>query len=181
LDVEFNELLEQLDGHHFWLSYLSDASQPMSPVGIHLAVFAEPFLTMVFSGAKTIDSRFSRHRCAPYGEIGNGDIILLKKAGGPICGVALAGRTWFYHLVTEPLEGIRHRFGPQICADEEFWKSRADAKYATLIQLGVPASTAPVGCSKRDRRGWVSLRPRQLGFDFGLTRALASLSGSGVV
>jgi hypothetical protein len=89
-----------------------------------------------------------------------------KKTGGPRCGLALARRTWCYDLVTEPIDRIRHCFGPRICADDEFWKSRADAKYATLIELGVPASIAPVTCDKRDRRGWVSLRPRQLAFHF---------------
>ncbi len=36
------------------------------------------------------ESRFSRIRCAPYGEIDDGDIILLKEVAGPICGLALA-------------------------------------------------------------------------------------------
>src|SRR5271155_5873124 len=27
LEVEFDELLEQLDGHHFWLTYLLDATR----------------------------------------------------------------------------------------------------------------------------------------------------------
>jgi len=166
LDVGFDELLEHLDGDHFWLTYLADATRPTSPVGIHLAVFAGPFLSMVLSGAKTIESRFSRNRCAPYGEIGDGDIILLKEVGGPICGLALARRIWCYDLVTEPIDRIRHRFGSGIGGDDEFWNSRARANYATLIELDTPASIAPVNCDKRDRRGWVSLRPRQIAFDF---------------
>ena len=96
--MELNELLEQVDGHHFWLTYLSDAARPTSRIGIHLAIFAEPFLSMVLSGEKTIESRFSRNRCAPYGEIYDGDIILLKEVAGPICGLALARRIWSYDL-----------------------------------------------------------------------------------
>ncbi|CCJ05606.1 Uncharacterized protein BN69_0155 [Methylocystis sp. SC2] len=121
---------------------------------------------MVLSGEKTIESRFSRNRCAPYGEIDDGDIILLKEVAGPICGLALARRIWCYDLSTEPIDRIRHRFGAAIRADDEFWSSRADALYATLIELDAPASIAPVGCDKRDRRGWVSLRSRQMAFDF---------------
>jgi len=166
LEVEFNELLEQIDGHDFWLTYLSSATRPTSPVGIHLAIFAEPFLSMVLSGEKTIESRFSRNRCAPYGEIDDGDIILLKEVAGPIRGLALARRIWCYDLGVEPIDHIRHRFGAGICADDEFWSSRADALYATLIELDAPASIAPVSCEKRDRRGWVSLRSRQMVFDF---------------
>jgi hypothetical protein len=166
LEVEFDELLEQVDGHHFWLTYLTDALRPTSGIGIHLAIFAEPFLSMALSGEKTIESRFSRNRCAPYGEISGGDIILLKEVSGPICGIALARRAWFYDLTSEPIDRIRDQFGFQICADEAFWASRADALYATLIELDTAASIAPVSCDKRDRRGWVPLRPRQMTFDF---------------
>lgn len=166
MDVEFDELLQQVDGHSFWLNYLSNATQPSSRVGIHLAIFSEPFLSKVLSGEKTIESRFSRNRCAPYGEMGDGDIILVKKVAGPICGIALARRTWCYDLATEPMERIRARFGARICADDAFWTSRADALYATLIELDAPASIAPVSCDKRDRRGWVPLRSRQLTLNF---------------
>jgi hypothetical protein len=166
LDVEFDELLQQIDGHSFWLNYLSDATQPSSRVGIHLAIFSEPFLSKVLSGEKTIESRFSRNRCAPYGEMDDGDIILVKKVAGPICGIVLARRTWCYDLATEPIERIRARFGAGICADDAFWTSRADALYATIIELDAPTSIAPVSCDKRDRRGWVPLRSRQLTLNF---------------
>lgn len=63
--IEYDSLLEQVESHDFWLSYLSDALQATSSVGIHLAIFAEPFLSMVLSGEKTVESRFSRNRCAP--------------------------------------------------------------------------------------------------------------------
>jgi hypothetical protein len=167
LGVEFDELLEHVDGHHFWLNYLSDARGPKSKIGLHVAIFSEPFLSMVLSGEKTVESRFSRKRCAPYGEIGYGDIILVKEIAGPICGIALARRIWFYSLAAEPIDRIRCRFGADIGGDDAFWMSRANARYATLIELDAAAAIAPVRCDKRDRRGWAPLRSRQMGFDFG--------------
>jgi hypothetical protein len=166
LDVEFDGLLRQVAGHSFWLSYLADAARLISPVGIHVAIFSEPFLTLVLSGRKTVESRFSRSRCAPYGEIDAGDIILIKEVAGPICGITLAKRTWHYDLLTEPIARIKNRFAEAICADDEFWSSRSDALYATLIELDATATIDPVWFDKRDRRGWVSLRSRQLAFDF---------------
>ena len=166
MEVEFDELLEQVDGHHFWQTYLADAFRPRNRIGIHVAIFAQPFLSLVLSGEKTIESRFSRNRCAPYGEIGDGDIILLKEVSGPIRGLALARQIWCYDLGAEPLDRIRHRFGAGIGGDDNFWALRADALYATLIELDAPASILPVRCDKRDRRGWVSLRSRQMTFDF---------------
>ena len=166
MEVEFDELLHQVDSHPFWLTYLSDAIRPASRIGIHLAIFTEPFLSKVLSGEKTVESRFSRNRCAPFGEIGDGDIILLKEVAGPICGLALARRIWCYDLTNEPLERIRRRFGLEIGADEEFWGSRSEAAFATLIELEAPTTISPVLCNKRDRRGWVSLRSRQMTFNF---------------
>jgi hypothetical protein len=166
VEVEFDELLEQVDGHSFWLNYLFTATQPASRIGIHLAIFAEPFLSKVLSGEKTIESRFSRNRCAPYGEIVDGDIILLKEVAGPICGLALARRSWFYDLTIEPIDRVRLRFEAGIGATDDFWASRVGALYATLIELDMPTPITPVACDKRDRRGWVALRSRQMTFDF---------------
>jgi hypothetical protein len=166
LEIKFDDVLERVDCHPFWLSYLSDAIRPASRIGIHLAIFAEPFLSKVLSGEKIIESRFSRNRCAPYGEIGEGDIILLKEVGGPICGLVLARRSWCYDLATEPIESIRLRFGAGIGADGDFWAARQDALYATLIELDAPTAIGPVTCDKSDRRGWVALRSRQMSFAF---------------
>lgn len=166
MEIEFDDVLQRVDGHPFWLSYLSEATGATNRIGIHLAIFAEPFLSKVLSGEKTIESRFSRNRCAPYGEISEGDIILLKEVAGPICGLALARRSWCYDLVTEPIESIRFRFGAGIAAADDFWATREDALYATLIELDVPTAIKPVACDKRDRRGWVALRPRQMTFAF---------------
>jgi len=166
LDVEIGELIERVDGHRFWLTYLSGACQPLSRVGIHLAIFSGPFLSLVLDGRKTVESRFSRNRCAPFGDVDSGDIILLKEVAGPICGLALAKRAWFYDLTSEPLDRIKSRYETPICADDAFWESRRGASYATFIELAETAAIDPLWCDKRDRRGWVSLRSRQLAFAF---------------
>lgn len=164
--IEYDTLLEQVEGNGFWKSYLSDALPVTSGIGFHLAIFAEPFLSMILSGEKTVESRFSRNRCAPYGEIGEGDIILVKAVGGAVIGIALAKNVWCYDLAFEPIDSIRDRFGEDIRANEAFWSSRSDALYATLIEIDEPAAIDPMNSNKRDRRGWVTLRNWQLGFDF---------------
>ncbi len=166
MHIAFDHLLERVDSHKFWREYLTDACDPQSSLGIHLAIFAEPFLSMVISGEKTIESRFSRNRCAPYGEVDDGDIILIKAVSGPICGISLARRAWSYDLANEPIDRIRNRFGAQIGGDDEFWAARTDALYATLIELESPTGLSPVPCDKRDRRGWVALRSRQMSLSF---------------
>lgn len=126
-------------------------------VGVHLAIFIEPYLTAVLDGRKTVESRFSIHRRAPYNCVEADDLILLKRSGGPIVGIALAQAITFYQLSPKVLAQIRSRFATELFAlDEEFWSSRTDKRYATLIQLGSPTEIEPLPIVKRDRQGWVT-------------------------
>jgi len=59
---------------------------------IHLAIFIEPYLDLIFKGKKTIESRFSINKILPYHKIQIGDVILLKKSSGKIEGAT--ARQW---------------------------------------------------------------------------------------
>jgi ASC-1-like (ASCH) protein len=50
-------------------------------------VFIEPYLQFILDGQKTVESRFSANRSAPYQQVGKGDVVLLKRTGGPVMGV----------------------------------------------------------------------------------------------
>jgi len=123
-----------------------------------LAVFVEPFLSFLLEGRKTIESRFSVNRCAPYHSVKAGDLVVIKMSGGPIVAVAEVSRVWFYELDEKGLDIIRTRFGRQLCIDDpEFWERKAAACYGTLMQFAWIKAVEPVPCLKRDRRGWVVL------------------------
>jgi hypothetical protein len=126
---------------------------------VHLAVFVEPFLSYLLSGAKSVESRFSTRQCAPFRRVQADDIILLKAASGPVKGVCSVAKTWFYDLRAVPLEKLRARFAKSICATEDdFWVARRNAEYATLIAVKWVRALPDFTCPKRDRRGWVILR-----------------------
>jgi ASC-1-like (ASCH) protein len=141
---------------------MTSASKDPFLCGVHLAVFSQPYLDLVLTGDKKIESRFSRNRCSPFDDIRKGDIILLKEVSGPVCGIALASRIWFFDLDNEPIEAIRQQYGGAILAEDEFWLQKEESSFATLIELTNPTSIEPLAFDKRDRRGWVSLRPRQM-------------------
>jgi len=164
--VEFPALLERVDDHSFWGGYLSSVLAPESDVGVHLAVFAEPFLSHVLSGRKTLESRFSRCRISPFDEISPGDVILMKEVAGPIRGLALAQYTWFFGPRSSSIGTLRRRFATGLCADDGFWEEHRDAVFATIVQVAEPTEIAPLDCEKRDRRGWVTLRSRQSQLSF---------------
>lgn len=154
-----NELGSAVSQLSFWPTYL----QPMlagqtAEFNLHLAVFVEPYLSFMFEGLKTVESRFSVNRCAPYKKVRRGDVILLKKTGGAVVGLCHASHVWDYALEPGSLGEIKDRFGLAICAQgPEFWDARAKAAYATLIRVERIEAIKPVTVPKRDRRGWVVL------------------------
>ena len=98
--------------------------------------------------------------------IAEGDIILFKEVAGPICGLSIAKQTWYFDLAYESLEAIRLEYEGRICADECFWGARRNSSYASLVSLDQTIAINPVRCEKRDRRGWVLIRSRQLELPF---------------
>jgi hypothetical protein len=69
---------------------------------------------------------------APYGTLSEGDVVAVKKTGGPVCGAFQAGTVRSYQLTPGRVIELRGQFAAQICAyDDEFWAQRADCAYAT--------------------------------------------------
>jgi hypothetical protein len=132
-------------------------------VGVHLAIFVEPYLRAILEGKKTIESRFAVTRRPPYECVEPDDYILLKRSGGPVTGLAVAKSTRFYELSPQVLTELRRNFARQLFAqDDGFWEARADKQYATLIELEDPVAIEPLPIEKRDRQGWVTYDRRSL-------------------
>ena len=150
----------------FWLSYINKLASGELHATIHIAIFSEPFLTSIINGSKTIDSRFSRVRCAPFRGVNAGDVILIKEAGGPVRAISRAGETAYFCLGHNRVGEIRRRYGERICADDAFWEMQESARYATIIELSHTIVIDPLHVAKRDRRGWVTMCGRQQTFAF---------------
>lgn len=126
--------------------------------GTHLAVMTGHYLDRLLDGTKTIESRFTRHRVAPFQQVASGDVIFFKPAGGPITAAGLAGTVQDLDLGIVPLQRVADQYGAAIApVDASFWADRAAARYATLVTMVDVVQTEPVLVQKRDRRGWVVL------------------------
>lgn len=154
-----HNLTNAVGENEFWNDYFSHLSTSQStPFAVHLAVFVEPFLKYILDGKKTIETRFSSVRCAPYERVKRGDIILLKKTGGPIVGICQIRNARFYELEKNSWLEIKE-YAREICAeDPAFWEERRNASYATLMRIQNVQAIDPVKFTKRDRRGWVVLQ-----------------------
>lgn len=130
-------------------------------VHLHLAVMTGPFLDLVVTGAKVIESRFHRVRQAPLFAAAAGDVIAFKQASGPVRAMAVVSDVEFVDLGRTPIESVRDRFQEGVAAtDDDFWSSRADAKWASLLSIGQVREVPPVAITKRDRRAWIRYTPR---------------------
>ena len=106
-------------GDVFWqerlTKFLLDGS---SPSAVHLAIFVEPYLKFILEGRKTVESRFSSRRCAPYQKVQVGDILLLKRSSGPVVGLCEVASVWFYRLDPESWDNIKKEFAQDLCIQD---------------------------------------------------------------
>lgn len=157
--ILLQSLRTELGDDPFWSRIAEQKNDDSSRFGIHIAVLVEPYLERILEGKKTVESRFSINRSPPYGYVREGDLIFLKRVGGPICAITRLGQIWFYKLDPRSWKSIRTEHAAALCIqDQSFWKSREKASYATLMQLAAVRRITPVTIPKKDRRGWVVIR-----------------------
>ncbi|MDD3231946.1 MAG: ASCH domain-containing protein, partial [Clostridia bacterium] len=100
----------------------------------HIAIIKRPFSTLLFSGEKTIESRWSKNKIAPYKKIKIGDIVWIKETAKPITYKATVKRVEFYQLNENVFENIYKNYGKEICMDKfDNLESYKQKKYCTLI------------------------------------------------
>lgn len=159
--IDARLLRRALAGDPTWVTQFDDAWE-RAVTRIHLAVFVEPFLQYVLDGTKTVESRFSVNATAPYDRVASGDILLLKRSGGPVVGVCRAADVWQYELNPTTWKHIKRQFARALRVEgSNFLENKSHASFATLIRIEGVLSIPDVPCAKRDRRGWVVLRDRE--------------------
>ncbi|MDP2301913.1 MAG: hypothetical protein Q8N03_05770 [Ignavibacteria bacterium] len=127
---------------------------------LHLGVFIEPFLTKILIGKKVWESRFSINRCPPYQRVNDGDILLIKKSGGPILGYSEIENVIYLELDTLSFDDLKQEYSELLCIEDPlFWETKRLASYMTIMKLSKFQKISPIDIVKRDRRGWVVLKP----------------------
>ena len=125
----------------------------------HIAILRQPFFNMVLNGEKTIESRWSMHKVAPYRKVNIGDEILLKETGKDVTSTAKVKDVKYYELTPEKVEDIRIKYGKQIGTDKfEDWQSTLQKKYCTLIWLSDVKTINPLKVKRSNGAGWIVLQ-----------------------
>ncbi len=115
----------------------------------------EPYLQYLLEGKKTVESRFSLHRIAPYKKVGIGDVVFLKS--GSIIGYFIVDWVKYVDLTRRPIITIKRQYNDAICGNDEFWKEKSAKKYVSLLGVSGVQSVTPFRIDKHDRRAWISL------------------------
>jgi len=124
----------------------------------HITICREPFLSLMLTGVKKVESRFSKMRALPFGQVARGDVIYLKKSGGPIVAICKAGKVEYCEIKNaKDLAALRKRFSKSICSEAEkgFWDKRKNARYASFIELTHMKKIPPQTFKHKGRQGWV--------------------------
>lgn len=126
---------------------------------VHLALMHGEFLGLIISGEKSIESRFTKNRVAPVGNVEAGDLVLFKQVGRDLFAVALVGKAK-YGVLDDAAWAFVRRHADDIGIDEEYIEYKSNARYYVLVWVKDVHVIPPIGLEKRDRRAWVVLRDR---------------------
>ncbi len=125
----------------------------------HLAVVRQPFYDLIVNGTKTIESRWSLNRCAPYQKIQIGDTIFFKLPGKPATATAQVKDVKFFDLTPQIADNIKNKYGKEIGIDKfQNWELYRNKKFLTLIWLDNVKNIKPLPFDKKGRAGWVVLK-----------------------
>lgn len=125
----------------------------------HIVILRQPFLDMILSGEKTIESRWSMNKIAPYKKVNVGDDLLLKLTSNPVTATAKVKVVKFYELTPQIVEEIKMKYGKQVGTDKfKDWQSTLNKKYCTLIWLEDVKIVEPIHVPRSNGTGWITLK-----------------------
>ncbi|MBI4037026.1 hypothetical protein HY385_01240 [Candidatus Daviesbacteria bacterium] len=132
----------------------------------HLAIINTFAIEAILSGQKTIETRFSKHKIPPFGQISVGDIVYLKPAGKEIVGQFRVKKVFFFEGLTPiDMDKIFKEYKDQISVghqneDEKYRQEKRNSVYGTLIFISESERfiTSPLKVKKSDLRGWMVLK-----------------------
>lgn len=129
---------------------------------IHVAVLLRPYVELILAGEKSVECRLTRTAKAPYNGVELGDRIYFKESSGPWRLTAIIEQVLFEEgLTPKRIREIRRDYNDVIRGEAEFWKSKRDARYLTLIWLREVERIDPgAGPGVRPLQGaaWLTLR-----------------------
>ncbi len=123
---------------------------------IHIAIMRKSWgLTKkILLGEKTVESRWYRHRCRPWGQIEKGDTIYFKDSGSPVAVKAQVARVEQYANLDENKrkEILAHYSHQDLGTTEiipEILEYTKGKRYCIIVHLKNPQKVSPFEIDKK--------------------------------
>ena len=124
-------------------------------MAVFYAILIQPYLDEILSGIKTVDSRFTKNRIAPYKKVKIGDILYFKLSGGLVYGKAEVEKVlYFDELTPAKVKSIFDQYNTQIRARLEFIEQKLTSEYATLMWLTNVTRVTPFAVEHHGQSSW---------------------------
>ncbi len=125
----------------------------------HIAILShKSVLDKILAGQKTVESRFTRLKTLPFGQIKQGDLVFFKISGGPVLGKAMVGKVEEYDNLTPGLvSSLAKRYEKELAISPDFLIRKLDSKFASLIFLENVEECQPWNFKQEGRAGWIIL------------------------
>lgn len=126
----------------------------------HLMIVHPRYIAPLLSGTKSLESRLGQDRRAPFGKVSPGDIVYIKPTGQRVVAKAIVARVdEFENLTPEDIVHLRETYDDRIMGGDQYWESKANSKYATLIGFQRVSmlrddSTVPAELLVANRNAW---------------------------
>ena len=128
---------------------------------VHVAIVGRAAAGQLLSGAKRIETRFSRRRRPPFGRVLPGDIIHFKLAGGGFIGTSHVMRLReFEDLTPTTLRRLCRQYNHAVRAPQHYWRSRRRCRFGLLIWIRrLAPPPAGVRVPRQYGNAWLVLGP----------------------
>jgi len=128
----------------------------------HLAILKdEQWLEWILTGKKTVESRWSKFKRPPYGNITKDDVVYFKVSGKLVTAKATVAKVLFFcQLDSAQIKGILAKYGEQICITSHWAAELAGKKYCTLVFLKDAQRVNPFSVDKTgygSMTAWISI------------------------
>lgn len=105
-------------------------------MAVHVAIVSPQCLARILDGRKTMESRLSATRRAPFGRVGRGDSVYFKASGGGFGAMATVGAVvTLAGLTPRGVRDVRKAHEPAVMGGAAYWHAKRGSKYGTLVTL----------------------------------------------
>ena len=113
-------------------------------------------MSYMLDGRKTIESRFSKNRIAPYHQMTKDDVVIIKRSGGPSVGLMTLQEVLYFDLTIDSISKIREKYKTSLFVDDTFWESKEACRYATLMVIDQIMKVTPFSIRKKGMQSWIA-------------------------